>query len=39
MVQAKHPKDFSADEVGMWLVAIGLGSKVSDLEIFAFNYY
>ena len=38
MVQAKHPKDFSADEVGMWLVAIGLGSKVSNLvEIITFS--
>lgn len=24
----KHPKDFSVDEVGLWLVAIGMGDKV-----------
>jgi SAM domain (Sterile alpha motif) len=24
----EHPKSWSTDEVGMWLVAIGLGSKV-----------
>jgi len=28
MVQLKQPNDFSTDEVGMWLVAIGLGMKV-----------
>lgn len=32
MVQPKHPTQFSADEVGMWLVAIGLGSKVETFK-------
>ena len=32
MVQPKHPKDFSAEEVGMWLVAIGLGSKAETFK-------
>ncbi|CAB9524943.1 expressed unknown protein [Seminavis robusta] len=33
MVAPKHPKDFSCDEVGMWLVAIGLGSKVELFDV------
>jgi len=32
MVSPKHPQNFTADEVGMWLVAIGLGSKVSQFK-------
>lgn len=32
MVKPKHPKDFSTEEVGMFLVAIGLGSKVETFK-------
>ena len=32
MVQPKHPQNFSSDEVGMWLVAIGLGSKAETFK-------
>lgn len=28
----KHPKDFSVDEVAMWFVAIGLGSKADGIK-------
>ena len=28
----KHPQNFSANEVAMWLVAIGLGSKVETFK-------
>ena len=28
----KSPKEFSVDEVGMWLTAIGLGSKISEFK-------
>ena len=24
----KHPKEFTVEEVGLWLLAIGLGSKI-----------